>query len=305
MIQAKDHIDTFGASLLISFSLLLGLNQVCIKLVNAGLDPGFQAGLRSLCAFFPVLLFAMVKRRELSVSNGSLLPGIAVGVLFAGEFLLLFKALDHSSVARVSVLFYTMPFWLAIAAHVFIPGEQLNRLKVIGLLLAISGVLLTLSNSVGTNSETRWLGDLYCLLAAGGWAAIVMVTRTTALKKSCPEMQLLYQLAVSAPILLAVAWANGEFIREPTLFTWGIFAFQVLVVVSVGFLSWFWVLSIYPVSKMAVFSFLAPVFGVLFGWLLLDEVVGLNILLALILIAVGIALVNWPSSSGGSSSKQP
>jgi len=292
MSARKDRIDATGAVLLLGFSALLGLNQVLIKVVNAGIAPVFQAGLRSACAFFVVLFIARLMKRRLSMSDGSLLPGVATGCLFAFEFTLLFQALDYISVARASVLFYTMPFWVTIAAHVLIPGEQITKLKSIGLLFALIGVGLTLS--INASGESSLVGDVYCLAAAMGWAAIAIIARTTKLQRACPEMQLLYQLAVSAPILLVTAWWAGDFLREPDAVIWSVFAFQVIVVVSFGFLTWFWVLSIYPIANMAVFSFLAPVFGVFFGWLILNEQITLSIILALVLIAVGIALVNWP-----------
>jgi len=72
--------------------------------------------------------------------------------------------------------------------------------------------------------------------------------------------------------MIGAVWL-GETWREPTAFIFGIFAFQVLVVVGVGFLSWFWVLSVYPAADMAVYSFLAPVFGVVFGYLILNETI--------------------------------
>jgi len=291
MNARKDRIDTTGATLLLAFSALLGLNQVLIKFVNAGIAPIFQAGLRSFCAFFVVLLIAMLMRRRLSVSDGSLGPGVVVGSLFAFEFMLLFQALDFISVSRASILFYTMPFWVTIAAHVVIPGERITTLKSVGLLFALIGVALTVSfNSSG---ESSLIGDVFCLVAAGGWAAIAIIARTTKLQRSCPEMQLLYQLAVSAPILLVAALWTDDLLRELNAMIWLVFAFQVIVVVSIGFLTWFWVLSIYPVANMAVFSFLAPVFGVFFGWLILDEKITLSIILALLFIAVGIVLVNW------------
>lgn len=296
MSTRKERIDTSGASLLIAFSALLGLNQVCIKLVNAGLAPMFQAGLRSVCAFVIVLVFALLMRRRLSLSDGSLVPGMAIGALFGFEFLLLFQALDYTTVARASILFYTMPFWVAIGAHILIPGERITRLKTLGLLFALAGVVLTLSDSSAESAalERSYLGDFFCLIAAAAWAVIAILVRTTKLQSSSPEMQLLYQLAVSAPILIVGASIGGEFLREPTPLIWSIFAFQVVVVVSIGFLTWFWVLSVYPVANMAVFSFLAPVFGVFFGWLILDEQITISLILALLLIALGIALVNWP-----------
>jgi drug/metabolite transporter (DMT)-like permease len=86
--QRKDRIDAFGAMVLVLFSSLMGLNQVLVKLVNAGMSPAFQAGARSVCAFIPVLLWAWWRKRPLSVSDGSLLPGILAGVFFAFEFLM-------------------------------------------------------------------------------------------------------------------------------------------------------------------------------------------------------------------------
>jgi len=291
----KDRIDATGATLLLGFSALLGLNQVLIKFVNVGIAPVFQAGLRSMCAFIVVWIIAKVLGRGLSVTDGSLRPGVLAGGLFAFEFTLLFQALDYISVARASILFYTMPFWVTVAAHVFIPGERITVVKCIGLVFALLGVALTLN--ARSEGEFSLLGDFYCLVAAMAWAAIAIIARTTKLQRACPEMQLLYQLAVSAPILLALAMWTGEFIREPDVIIWAVFAFQVIVVVSIGFLTWFWVLSIYPVANMAMFSFLAPVFGVFFGWLILDEKITISLIFALMFIAAGIMLVNWQRSS--------
>lgn len=291
-MERRNRIDLTGASLLLVFSALLGLNQVLIKMVNVGLEPVFQAGLRSACAFFPVLLFALYKRRRLSINDGSWWPGVIIGLLFSVEFIMLFTALDYTSVARASVFFYTMPFWLALGAHFWLPGEKLNRIRAAGLSLAFAGVVVALSSGDVEVGSHAFLGDLLCLVAATLWAAIALISRATTLSGSSPEMQLLYQLGVSAPLLIAVAVLKGDVVREPTLLIWGIFTFQVLVVVAVGFLTWFWILSIYPAADMAVYSFLAPVFGVFFGWLILNEQVGWHVLLALLLVALGIVLVN-------------
>ncbi len=304
-MERKTRIDTLGAVVLVLFSALLGLNQVLVKLVNAGMHPVFQAGLRSACAFFPVLLFALLMRRRLSISDGSLLPGVVAGCIFALEFTVVFIGIDLTSVARASVLFYTMPIWVAVAAHFLIAGETLTKHRVVGLGLACVGVIVALMYNGNPVSEKSLVGDLFCLLGSILWAAIALLARTSNLSKSSPEMQLLYQLAVSAPLMLLGAYWLGETWREPTAFIYGIFAFQVLIVVSVGFLSWFWVLSVYPAADMAVYSFLAPVFGVLFGYIILKEALGWNVLLALVLVSVGIALVNSrparlaDSSNGG------
>ncbi len=272
--------------------MLLGLNQALVKLVNAGFAPVFQAGLRSACAILPVLAFALYARRRLSITDGSLAPGLLNGLLFSAEFCLLFLALDYTTVARVSLFFYTMPLWLAVAAHFLLPGERLTALKVLGLAMAMSGVALALSSREASTTASSWLGDGLALAAALCWASIALLTRLSRLSRSSAEMNLLYQLSVSSVLLLLLAPLFGDTIREPTPFVLAIFAFQVLVVVAIGFAVWFWLLSVYPASNMASFSLLAPIVGVFSGWMIFDDPLPWNLLVALVLVLGGIVVTN-------------
>lgn len=288
-------MDAFGAGLLIGFNVLLGLNQALVKLVNAGFSPFFQAGLRSACAFLPVLLYALWARKRLSVSDGTLGPGLINGLLFSGEFCLLFLALDLTTVSRVSLFFYTMPLWVALGAHFLIEGESLTGRKALGLGIAFGGIALALlsgDNGGSDVADDRWLGDVMALLAALCWSGIALLARTTRLAGTSPEMNLLYQLAVSAVIVIPLAFWLGDTIREPTPAILGMFAFQVIVIVSIGFVVWFWILSVYPATSMASFSLLTPVFGVFFGWLIFDDALTLPFFGALALVGIGLVLVN-------------
>ncbi len=220
-------------------------------------------------------------------------PGIICGLLFSAEFLLLFLGLDRTDVSRASVLFYTMPVWVALGAHLLIPGERMSLRRLAGLCLAVCGVALALLGRAPSAGHASLIGDLMCLGGAVCWAGIALVVRTTALRRAEPEMQLVYQLAVSAVVLLAAAPLFGETVRAVTPAIGGIFAFQVVVIVSFGFLIFFWVLRHYPASDMAAFTFLAPLFGVLAGWAVLGEAVAPAIIGALALVGTGIVLVNW------------
>ena len=289
-MERKNRIDALGGVLLGSFSMLLGLNQVLVKVVGDGMHPAMQAGLRSAFAILPVLLLALIFRRRLSISDGSLPWGLFTGVLFALEFLLLFRALDYSTVALASTLFYTMPVWMTIGAHFLIPAERLTTVRLLGLALAVAGLAVAMWGR--GDGENLLRGDVYCIAAAMMWAAIGLVARLTPMNRSAPEMQLLYQLVVSAIVLLPVSYLIGDQVRDLQLMHWGILAFQAIVVVGVGFLTWFWVLSKYPASDVASFGFLAPLFGVLLGWLLLGEELSIWIIVALILVSFGIVLIN-------------
>jgi len=295
-MEKKDRIDLYGGSVLLVVSMLLGLNQVMIKLVNGGLQPVFSAGMRSVCALVIVLAYALWRKKRLSIRDGSLTPGVITGILFAIEFIFLFVALDYTTVTRVSIFFYSMPVWLTIGAHFWVPGGQITGQKALGLVLAMAGVVWAFADrGLGGGSLT---GDVLCTIGAMCWAGIALAARVSKLNKSTPEMQLLYQLAVSSVILLPVSLFFGPLIRDLQLWHIGVFAVMVIGVVSIGFLVWFWILSIYPPSDMASYSFLVPVFGVIFGWLILDEHVGFTIIGALVLVSLGIVLINKSPRKG-------
>jgi len=161
-----------------------------------------------------------------------------------------------------------------VGAHLFLDGERITPARALGLGLAFAGVAWAILDRPADEGTASLLGDLCALGAAMGWASIVLVTRGTRLKELHPEMQLFWQVLVSAPLLLVVAVFFGPFIRDlQPIHLWGL-AFQTVVIVSGAFVLWFWLLSIYPASGVASFSFLSPIFGFLFGWLLLGEEIG-------------------------------
>jgi len=292
-MRRKDQIDAFGACALVAFSALFGLNQVVIKIVNAGLQPVFSAGLRSVGAMVVMLVWLRLARQELEFQREVLPWGMLSGALFSTEFILLFVALDLTTVARTSMMFYTMPVWLALMAHFAVAGERLTGLKCIGLALAFGGVAILFLNRNEAGSAS-FLGDVLAISGAVCWAGIALVARATPFAGVHPTMQMLWQLSVSSVLLLAAAWFFGPLIRDFRLIHGFGMAFQIVAVGAFGFLLWFWLLKIYPANGIASFGFLAPVFGVVFGWLLLGETVGESLLVSLALISLGLVMINYP-----------
>jgi len=289
-MERKLHIDGFGAVALVLFALNLGFNQVVIKVSTGGFNPVFLAGLRSLGAVFLLLIWMRLRDVSLSLPRSALMGGLAAGAFFTLEFVCLFLALDLTTVSRASILLYSMPVWLGIAAHLWLPGERLSRARLLGMGLAMGGVALALSD--GGAEGASWLGDLLALLAALCWAGIALCVRITPLSKVPPAQQLMMQLIISAPVLLLLAPLFGPLLREVEPVHLAGLAYQIIAVASFGFLAWFWLLTVYPAASVASFSFLSPVFAVLLGWLILSEKIGLTVWLALLLVAAGIYLIN-------------
>ena len=292
-MQRKDSMDVFGASALITMSAILGLNQVVIKLTNEGLQPVLTSGLRSAGAVVLLYLWMRLRKSGPHFTREALPMGMVCGILFALEFILLFVALDFTSVAHSALMLYSMPFWLSLFAHFLIPGERITQRKCVGLLLAFTGVAIALLSK--NNEDTSLVGDLMALLAAIFWALIALIARQTVFSKVDPTMQIFWQVSVSAVILLAVSPFFGPFIREFQLLHLAGLAYQTIIVVTLTFLIWFWLLKIYPATGVASFGFLSPLFGVFFGWLILGEEIGIRLVVALTLVCAGLILINRPT----------
>ncbi len=285
-------VDFLAASFLIIFSILLGLNQVMVKLVNEGMHPVFQVALRSTFAIFPILIYCYILKKKIIINNGSLIPGIIAGILFAIEFIFLFTALDYSTVTRVSLIFYTMPVWLTLAAHFLIENDKLNLNKLLGLIIALVGLFLAVYEPTTGYDTSQFYGDAFSFLASLCWATIAIMLKTTRLSNATPETQLLYQLVVSGIILLPLSMQLNDYVRNIDLDLILIFSFQVIVIMCMGFIGWLWIMSRYSASSTSSFAFLTPIFGVLFGWLIMDDPINKQIYLSLFFTCLGIYLIN-------------
>jgi drug/metabolite transporter (DMT)-like permease len=289
----KDRLDAFGLTALLAVQVLLAFNQLIIKLVNVGLQPVFFAGLRSLLAIGFIWAWLVWRGRPPKLRRASLGAGLLIGALFAAEFLFLFLALDLTSVGRSALIMYSMPVWFALLAH-FGLGERITPIKAVGLAFAFLGCAAAILSRPDTG-EASLAGDLCALAAAWGWALTAYIARRPVMRAEGPEMQLFWMVLVSAPILLLASLFFGPLIRDlHPLHIVGL-VFQSSVVVAGGFIAWLWLLSVYPGSTVASFSFLTPVFAIGLGAVFFGETVTGSILLAVILVAFGIVLINRPT----------
>ena len=286
----KHRLDATGLAILLAVQVLLAANQISVKYINAGLQPVFFAGLRSALGIFFVWGWLAFRRRPPRLTRKALGPGILIGALFAAEFLLLFLALDLTTVGRASVLMFSMPVWFAFMAHYGL-GERITPQKALGLALAFSGTAWAILGGA-KGGQGSLAGDLCALGGAFGWALTAYVARRPVMRAEGPEMQLFWMVLVSAPILLIVSPLFGPLIRDLHAVHLLLLVLQASVVVAGVFVTWLWLLSVYPSSTVAAFSFLTPVLAILLGALIFHESLSAAILGPGILVAGGIVLIN-------------
>lgn len=298
MPPKRPHLDRLAVGLMIVLCTIWGLQQAAIKFASFGASPLWQAGVRSAGATLLVLGWATWRRVPLWERDGTLFPGLLAGLLFGGEFALIFIGLEYTTASRGVIFLYTAPFMVALGAKWLLPYEVMRPAQWFGMGLAFAGVLALFGEGLLAPGSGAWLGDLLIFVAAILWAATTLTVKASALARVSPEKTLLYQLVVSAVMLLALSALFGEAgLFAPAPRVWLSLAFQILVVASFSYLAWFWLISEYPATRLASFSFLTPVMGVLAGVLLLGEALTPAVYVALLLVAVGIAIANRPPRS--------
>lgn len=295
MTTHHKSLDGLAISLMLLLCVCWGVQQVAVKLALPVMPSTLQIALRSGGAALLVCLFMVWRGDGFSLRDGTFWPGLAAGALFAGEFLCVSIGLNYTTASHMSVFLYSAPIFTVLALHWLIPGESLGALQWSGVLMAFVGIVVALAAGFfnGEATVSSMFGDALGLASALFWSATIIVIKTTRLSTAAPSKTLLYQLVIATILLLGFAFATGQAsIGTMTEVTWLSLLFQTVVIAFFTFLTWFWMLRRYLASRLSVFSFLTPLFGVGFGVLLLHDPVGLPFAIGAILVLLGIILVN-------------
>lgn len=302
-------MDGLASGLMLVLCLIWALQQIALKATTADFSPVYQIGLRT--AIGGVLVGAVMAWRRAEPLDEALKlwrPGLLAGALYALEFLLVGESLRFTTAGHVVVLLYTAPIFAAIGLHWKLPEERLAAVQWLGVGLAFAGVALAfLVRDTGhaTAAGAMLWGDILALAGGAAWGATTVLVRVTPLASLPASQTLLYQLLAGAVLLLAAAVLMGQTTFHATPLVWASLAFQSVFVAFLSYLAWFWLLRKYLASRLGVFSFLTPFFGVILGAWLLDEPIGPGFLLGALLVVAGVVMlsgygwfVQWRAAHG-------
>ncbi|MFP8780307.1 DMT family transporter [Hydrogenophaga sp. RWCD_12] len=293
-VQRKDHLDTFAITLLVVCCAFWGFQQILIKFAGREIPPLWQASVRMAGATALLWLWCQVRGVKLFTRDGSLQGGLLVGLLFAAEFCLIYLGLQHTSASRLTVFLYTSPFWVALLLPRFVPTEKMRGIQWIGLFIAFAAVGVAFSEAfLHGSAPGQWKGDAMGLAAGMFWGLTTIAIRTTKVATIQAEKSLFYQLSVTATVCPLLSLALGEtWSFDYSALAWGSVFLQTAVGAFASYLAWMWMLRHYPATQMSTFTFLTPLFALVFGVVLLSEPLTTQLVLALVGVACGIVLVS-------------
>ena len=296
--SAGRPLSAGAIALMLMLCLSWGFNQIAVKLVLPDVPPMLQALIRSVGALPVLLIIGWWRGVKFFQRDGTLWPGLAAGIIFGVEFVLIYRGLLLTSASRAVVFLYTAPFFVALGSYAIL-GERLRASQWGGLALSFAGVALAIGVPQANVDADVLLGDL--LIVAGGalWAATTLLVKATSLLKAPAEKGLGYQVAISIPILAFAAWVSGERLTHmPGPLSLSLLAYQAFWVVGLTFLLWFALIKTYSASKLSAFTFITPLFGVVASYFILHDTLTITFGAAALLVIAGLYLVNRPEVAG-------
>jgi len=289
----KDHLDLKGFLILLFLTLLWGCNYPAVKISNLGFSPIFNALLRSSIASVLGILYCLSIKEPLFHRDRRLFHGFVVGMLFGLEFVCIYLGMFYTDAARAVILVNTSPFIVALGAYLFL-RERFGILKIIGLALAFAGVYLVFQGKPRTWSSSMLFGDVLELGAAVLWGATTVYIKKYLAGRVHPIHTFLYQLVFSIPIiLLCSCLLEDKWILNVDTAAVLALLYASIVVAFASYLTWFKLIHTYPVSQLAVFTFLSPFFGVASGVVILGEQLTAGLIFGLLFVSAGIYLANF------------
>ena len=280
--------------LLLLVCAIWGGNAVSIKFSNQGIPPLLAATIRSVASGFLVLLWAKYRGQPVLFPKGARRHAVMIGLLFGLDFLFLYWSVVFTTASRATIFLYSHPFWVALGAHFALSQDRLHPGKAAGLVLAFAGLWMVFRIQSPMLPENHWIGDVMGLAAAVFWAATTLYIKRISQTVTLSHYQTLFsQLIFAIPVLLAGSLLfehDYTLVLSPPVL-WAM-AYQILVVAFFSYILWFWMIHNFAVSGLTAFTFLAPLFGVFFGAVILSEPVGIRVWSGLALVCTGIYLVN-------------
>ena len=204
----------------------------------------------------------------------------------------IFLALRTITSGETSILTFMNPLLVVVFGTIFLKARYRIQ-QWIGVLFGLMGVFITM----GGHLDIR-IGTLLGFTSAVSWAIATLLVKTHGYKFDTWVMTA-YQMLFGGLLLFVASFLLEEPFFIPNPQSISILLWLAIPASIVQFSIWFYLLQQGNPEKTSAFLFLAPFFGVISGWFLLDERLKWSILIGGAFIFIGIFLVNWKSEGNG------
>ena len=253
------------------------------------------AGVRFTLAGILVILFGSILSREILLPKRSSCKSILIICLFQTviQYLFFYIGMAHTSGVKASIVEASNVFLAILVANLIFHQEKLTFSKILGCVIGFAGVILINLTGSGLGGGMTMTGEGFILLSAAAYAVSSVLIKRFSVYEN-PVVISGYQFMIGGLIMIVVGLAGGGSLH-PTSPASALMMLYMALISAVAYTIWGILLKYNPVSRVAVFGFMNPVFGVVLSALLLKEgsqIPFLQCAVSLVLVCLGIYIVN-------------
>lgn len=262
------------------------------------------AGIRFFAAGIITILIYSIARRKFLLPKASNLPRVAIVSVFQTivQYFFFYVGLAHTSGEKGTIISGSSSFFAILISCLIMKQEKLSLKKIIACVIGFAGIIVV--NMNGLTFDMNLEGDGFVLFSAISLAVSSVLIKVFS-KHEDPVVISGYQFILGGAVMIVAGLIFGGEIdfSDPS---------GIAVLVYLSFLSavayalWGVLLKHNPVSKVTIFSFMTPVFGVLLTKLILPEESNVDVvalIVALVLVSLGVFLLNYVKPEAQSNEK--
>ena len=282
--------NTLDFSLLILLAVIWGSSFFNIKIATYSYDPITLALVRVIFASIPLLILCKIKGIKIEAFSKNWNWYALIGLCnIAIPFVLIATGTAKINSYLAAILMSTTPLSGSILAHIFTKDEKLSFLKSLGVLIGFSGIILLFFDKIIINSE-NYLYALITILGSTFYCIGGLLTLKLRNKKnenvttSTTLWSVIFLLPFS--LIFETPWNSN-----PTMLATLSLLYLGIVATGLAWLIRFRILTVNGLVFQTQVAYLIPIFGVLFGYFLMDEIITWRVIVSLFIIISGIYIV--------------
>lgn len=253
------------------------------------------AGIRFTFAGILVILFGSLLAKKPLLPKRSSWKIIIKISLFQTilQYLFFYIGMAHASGVKASIVEAANVFLAIIIANLVFHQESLTASKLLGCAVGFAGVVLINLTKGSLGGSMSFLGEGFILISAACYAISSGLLKKHGQDEN-PVIISGFQFFIGGIVMMLVGFLGGGTMMPVSLAAYPMMLYMALIS-AVAYTLWGILLKFNPVSKVAIFGFMNPVFGVILSALLLNEAGTVPIhqaAISLILVCIGIYIVN-------------
>jgi len=261
-----------------------------IKIATYSYGPLTIAFLRIFFGAIPVVLLCYIKKIKIEAFSKDWLWFASIGIInLVIPFFLIAYGVQKVQSNLAAILMASTPLTAAGLAHFFTKNEKINLIKSIGVLIGFSGIVFLFSDNILINENNIFSAFLIlfgsCFYVIGGLLTIKISNKKN---ENVTASILIWGALVLMPICLFLEqpWnLNPRLDSTLSLIYLGIFS------TGIAWLLRFYILKHNGLVFQAQVAYLIPIFGVILGFLILNEAITSKVIISLIAVIIGIYIV--------------